>query len=191
MVNRYEAASRWAWVRQYSAIHLCDTAVQPAVQLVAQLVSARFKCSPTHPLHKPLHPHTYMYLEGRRFESDDMRAFLPFTYVCNLSSSFCHQCVCTCICACMKNNWGRERKRDTWGRGIDEEEGRKRDLPLDGKACFLIWQFPLKYYPLPNPPNPGTQIPRYEFKLNPNLNSNLKREIPKNISFSISWILGV
>jgi len=32
---------------------------------------------------------------------------------------------------------------------------------------------------LPNPPNPETPIPRYNFKLNQNLNMNLYREIPR------------
>jgi len=34
----------------------------------------------------------------------------------------------------------------------------------------------------PNPPNSETQLPRYNFKLNQNLNLNSYREIPRNLS---------
>jgi len=37
-----------------------------------------------------------------------------------------------------------------------------------------------------NPPNRETRSPRYKFILNPNFNSNLDREIPRNLSFW-SW----
>jgi len=56
-----------------------------------------------------------------------------------------------------------------------------------------IWQIPLKMLQPQNPPNPATQIPRYKFScsyyysdsLNQNLNLDLYREIPRNLSFSI------
>jgi len=42
-----------------------------------------------------------------------------------------------------------------------------------------------------NPPDRETQIPRYKFKLNQNLNLNLYCEIPRNLSFLIWWLSGV
>jgi len=108
-------AVQYSWAIQLGNRQPVATCNQ--LQLIAQLGSARPQCSPRHPLHKPLHPHTHMDLEGRRFESEVMRAFLPFTYVCNLSSSFCHQCVGTCMCALWK------RIEVVHERGIDEEGG--------------------------------------------------------------------
>jgi len=43
---------------------------------------------------------------------------------------------------------------------------------------------------LRNPPNPETQFPRYNLKLNQNLDLNLYRETPGNLSFWIWWSLG-
>jgi len=172
-------AVQYSWAIQLGNRQPVATCNQ--LQLIAQLGSARPQCSPRHPLHKPLHPHTHMDLEGRRFESEVMRAFLPFTYVCNLSSSFCHQCVGTCMCALWK------RIEVVHERGIDEEGG----FAVRWQGLFSDMTVSTNYYPPPNPPNPETQIPRDEFKLNPNLNSNLNREVPKNPSFSIWWILGV
>ena len=53
-----------------------------------------------------------------------------------------------------------------------------------------IWQFPRKILPPPDSPNPKTQVPRFTSKLNQNLNLNLYREIPRNLSFSMWWIFG-
>ena len=54
-----------------------------------------------------------------------------------------------------------------------------------------LWQLPLKLLHPLNPLNPETQIPRYNFQLNQNLHLNWYREIPRNESFSIWWILGM
>ena len=45
--------------------------------------------------------------------------------------------------------------------------------------------------PSRNPPNLETQIPPYKCKRNQNLNLNLYREIPRNLSFSIWGVLGM
>jgi len=42
-----------------------------------------------------------------------------------------------------------------------------------------------------DPPNRDTQIPWYKLKFNHNLNLNVYREIPRNLSFSIWWMLGM
>ena len=54
-----------------------------------------------------------------------------------------------------------------------------------------VCQIPLKMLHHWNPPNPETQIPGYKFKRNKNLNLKVYREISRNPSFSIFWILGV
>jgi len=56
--------------------------------------------------------------------------------------------------------------------------------------CAEIWQIPLKLLHPRNPPHPETQIPRYKFKWNQDLNLNLYREIPRNLSFWIDGIWG-
>jgi len=56
---------------------------------------------------------------------------------------------------------------------------------------FSIWQFPLKMLHPKNPPNPETQISWYKFRLFLFLHFILYCEIPRNLSFSIWWILGV
>ena len=55
----------------------------------------------------------------------------------------------------------------------------------------MLWQFPLQMLHLRNPLNPETQILWNNFKWNQHLNSNLYREIPENLSFSIWWISGI
>jgi len=42
-----------------------------------------------------------------------------------------------------------------------------------------------------NPPDPETQISRYNFKLNQNLSLILYREIPRNVSFLMRRITGM
>ena len=42
-----------------------------------------------------------------------------------------------------------------------------------------------------NPPDPETQISRYNFKLNKNLSLILYREIPRNVSFLMRRITGM
>ena len=56
-----------------------------------------------------------------------------------------------------------------------------------------IWirEIPLKMLHPRNPPNLETRIHRYKFKLNQNLTLNLHRDVPRNLSFSIWWILVV
>ena len=58
---------------------------------------------------------------------------------------------------------------------------------------WVIWVMTVstEIAPHPTPPNPETQMPWYKLKLNQNLNLNLYLEIPRNLSFSIWWILGV
>jgi len=55
----------------------------------------------------------------------------------------------------------------------------------------IIWQFPLKMLHPRNPPNREIRIPRYNFKLNQNLDLDLFRKIPRKSSFSIWWISGI
>jgi len=52
-------------------------------------------------------------------------------------------------------------------------------------------QIPLKMLHSHYPPDPETRISRYKFKFNQHLNLSLYREILRNLSFSIWWILGV
>jgi len=53
------------------------------------------------------------------------------------------------------------------------------------------WQIPRKVLHAQNAANSEPQIPRYKFNLNQNLNLKLYCEIPRNLSFSIWWILGL
>jgi len=50
-----------------------------------------------------------------------------------------------------------------------------------------LWQIPLKSLHPRNLLNPESQIPRYKFKLNQNLNLNLYRKMARTLSFSI-WL---
>ena len=56
--------------------------------------------------------------------------------------------------------------------------------------CGLC-QIPLKILHPRNLPNPETQIPRYEFEQNRNLNLTVNCETPKHLSFWIWWTLGM
>ena len=60
-------------------------------------------------------------------------------------------------------------------------------------SCFvnfdILCQFPLKMLHSRNPQNSEIHILRYKFKSNQNLDLNLYRKIPRNLSFSISVVL--
>ena len=83
-----------------------------------------------------------------------------------------HVCVCVCVCVCL--------------RVCAEKVFSKIFSASNGN----VYDSPLKTLHPQNPPNPETQISQYKFKLNQNINLILYREIPRNPSFSIWWILG-
>ena len=64
-------------------------------------------------------------------------------------------------------------------------------LSFESCACIQMTDSIENATPPRNPPDPENQVPRSKFKLNQNLYLNLNREIPRNLSFSIWWILGV
>jgi len=65
------------------------------------------------------------------------------------------------------------------------------DMPccIDYKRIAAVSAYSYRHS-LQNSTLSRTQIPRFQIKLNQNLNFNLYREIPRNLSLSIWWVLG-
>jgi len=111
--------------------------------------------------------------------------------VCVCVCICCHVFVYVCVCVCMyvylfhvyKRIWRPVKQKSSW----------MTSLIIKEKSCrmALYDTFHWTCYSPPNPPNPEPQIPLYRFKWNQNLNLNLYLEIPRNLSFSVWWILGV
>jgi len=111
--------------------------------------------------------------------------------VCFSSAFVCAQVrVYECVFERERECWSERARERVFERESEGESVRarvhssKRENRARESVCDRIHWMLLPH----NPPNRETQIPLCNFKLNRNLNLNLYRWIPRNLSVSIWWI---